>query len=126
MFELFLVILGGAIFYGYRHFIQDRPTDRPAIEVYAKQNGLRIVSVTRSHNYFRYFGYYFSGYMFRGIRTGGLSSFSRFYDVVVVDSEGNHASVHVVFDPFFGPRMDVLYSKGSAVVPPSGSVWPTM
>jgi hypothetical protein len=70
MFGLFLIILGGAILYGYWRFIQDRPTDRPAIEVYAKQNGLRIVSVTRSYKYWRYFRYYFSGYMFRGSRSG--------------------------------------------------------
>jgi hypothetical protein len=78
---------------------------------------LRIVSVARSRNYWRYFGYYFRGYLFRGIRAGGLSGIARFYDVVVVDSEGNHGSVHVAFDPFFGPQMDVLDSKGSALVP---------
>jgi hypothetical protein len=118
MFGLFLIVLGVVGIYAYRRFVQDRPTDRPAIEDYAEQNSLRIVSVTRSQNYWRYFGYHFSGYLFRERRTRGISGLARLYDVVVVNSEGDRGSLHVVFDPFLGPQMNVLYSKGPALIPP--------
>jgi hypothetical protein len=118
MFGLFLIILSvSAAIYIHRRSMRDRPADRLAIEAYAKRNCLRIVSVTRSYNYFRYLSFYFSGYIFRGIRTGGLSGSVRLYDVTALDAAGNNGSVHIAFDPLFGSQIDILYSKGLALTP---------
>jgi hypothetical protein len=112
MFGLFLIILAGVGVYVYRHLMRDRPTDRSAIDIFAMQSGLRVISVTRPYSYFRYF--------FRGIGAGSLSGITRFYVVAAEDSEGNRGNIHVAFDPLFGTGQPaVLESQGLILRPPS-------
>jgi hypothetical protein len=66
----------GAIVYVNWLLIRDRPTDRSAIDNFAEQRGLRIISVTRRYNFFSYW--------FRGI---SVDDAVRFYEVTVEDSE---------------------------------------
>lgn len=90
--------------------LRGRPTDRSAIDLFAKQHGLRIVSVARSYNIFRYW--------FRGI---SVTNTARFYDIAVEDSEGNQGNIQLVFDSLLAPRrLDVLGQQGLTLTP-SGS-----
>jgi len=110
MFGLFLMILGGGtIAYLYWLLIRSRPADQRAIDIFTMQRGLRVISVTRSYNYFRY--------LIRGI-ANGLSSTTRFYDIAVEDSEGSRGDIHIAFDPLFGSgQLTVLKSEGLLVAP---------
>ena len=111
---LFLILISAGA-YSYWLLIRERPTDRPAIENFAKERGLRIISVTRSYNYYRYF--------FRGIVVSTISSVTRLYDIEVEDSGGNYSEVHIAFEPLFGSgKLDVLEPKGLESVPQSGQV----
>jgi hypothetical protein len=105
MFGFFLIILAGVGIYLYRHLMRDRPVDRSAIDSFAEQSGLRIISVTRSYNYFRFF------LLENGTR--GLSSITRFYHVAAEDYEGHRGHFNVAFDPLFGSgQPTVLGSQG--------------
>ena len=85
--------------------LRERPTDRSAIDIFVQQRGLRIISLTRSYNIFRYW--------FRGV---SINNTARLYDVAVEDSEGNQGDIRVVFDSLFGPgHLDVLEQRGLAL-----------
>jgi hypothetical protein len=93
-----VVCVGGAL--------QDFPTDRAAIDNFAGQRGLRIIAVTRSYDFLRYW--------FRGIR---------FYEAIGEDSDGNRGDIHFGFDSLFGPgQLVVLEQQGLALTPPARSV----
>jgi hypothetical protein len=112
IFLLVFLIVCGAIVCVNWLLIRDRPTDRSAIDNFAEQRGLRIISVTRSYNFFRYW--------FRGI---SVDDAVRFYELTVEDSEGNRGDIHVAFDSLFGPgRLVVLEQRGLSLIPPDGSV----
>jgi len=96
--------------------MQDRPKDRPTIESFAKQNSLRIISVKRLNLFLLLFRLLISTTAHRR----NVSGTARAYDVVVADSEGNHGSVYVAFDPQFSSQMEVVDSHGLALVPLSG------
>jgi hypothetical protein len=113
MFGLVFTALGLTLCYYLLRTMQDRPTDRPTIESFARQNSFRIISVTRSNVLFLVFRLMISS----TARRQNVSGTARVYDVVVVDSEGNHGSVFVAFDPQFSSRMDVLDSHGLALIP---------
>jgi hypothetical protein len=103
-FWLMFLIASGAMV-SASGILQDFPTDRPAIDNFAGQRGLRIISVTRSYNFLRHW--------FRGIR---------FYEVIGEDSEGNRGDIHFGFDSLFGPgQLVVLKQHGLELTPPVGS-----
>jgi hypothetical protein len=107
----FLIVCGAAVCLIWL-LLRDRPTDRSAIDIFAKQRGLRIISVTRSYNIFRYW--------FRGI---SVNNTARFYDVAVEDSEGNHGNVQIAFNSLFASgQVDVLDQQGLAPIPLDGSL----
>jgi len=116
MFGLILTAFGFTFCYYLLRTMQDRPTDRPTIESFAKQNSLRIVSVARLNPLFLSFRLMISSTAHRR----NVSGTARVYDVVVADFKGNHGSVYVAFDPQFSSQMDVVDSHGLALVPPSG------
>jgi hypothetical protein len=100
---MFLIASGAIVCVG--GLLQDFPTDRSAIDDFAGQSGLRIISVTRAYDFLRY--------RFRGIR---------FYEVIGEDSEGNRGDIHVGFDSLFGPgQLVVLEQQGLTLPPPGGS-----
>ena len=106
------VIASAAIVYVNWLLLRDRPTDRTAIDIFAKQHGLRIISVTRSYSHFRYW--------FRGI---SVSNTARLYDLAVEDSGGSRGDIHVAFDSLFSTgQLDVLEQHGLTLAPPGGSV----
>jgi len=114
MFGFFLMILGGAFAYLYWLSVRSRPADQRAIDIFAMQHGLRIISITRSYNYFRYF--------IRRMGVDGLSSMTRFYEIAAEDSEGSQGDLHVAFDPLFGSgQLAVLESKGLLLASPDES-----
>jgi hypothetical protein len=94
---LFVILFGVGVFYVNWLLKRERRTDRPAIDIFAKQRGLRVISVTRSYNYFRYW--------FRGIN---ISNTTRVYEVAVKDSQGNLGDIYIGFDLFGAGRLDVL------------------
>jgi hypothetical protein len=97
----------GAIVFSYWRSVRDLPAHRSAIDDFAEQRGLRIISVTRSYNHFRF--------LFRGII---LSNLARLYRVAVEDIEGNHADIHVAFDSLFGPgKLVALEPQGLVLTP---------
>jgi hypothetical protein len=105
-FWLMFLIASGAIVCVSGFLLRDFPTDRSAIDNFAGQRGLRIISVTRSYNFFRYW--------FRGMR---------FYEVIGEDSESNRGDIHFGFDSLFGTgQLVVLEQQGLALAPPVGSV----
>jgi hypothetical protein len=116
MFEVILLALGLTLGYYLLRIMQDRPTDRPTIESFARLNNLRIISVTRLNSFFLVFRLMISTTAHRR----NVSGTARVYDVVVADSEGNHGSVYVAFDPQFSSQMDVVDSHGLPLVLPSG------
>ncbi len=116
MSGLIFTVLGLTLGYYLLRIMQDRPTDRPTIESFAKQNRLRIISVKRLNLFLLLFRLLISTTAHRR----NVSGTARVYDVVVVDSEGNKGSVYVAFDPQFSSQMDVVDSHGLALVPASG------
>jgi hypothetical protein len=118
-----LALIGGAAY--YRWLLRERPEDRSAIDFFAEQRGLRVISVERTSKFFRYW--------FRGFN---LSSVARIYVVTVEDFEGSRADVHVVFDPwtldalfgsvddawFGSPELEVLKPRGLALAAPGQPV----
>jgi hypothetical protein len=115
MFGLIFTALGLILGYYLLRIMQDRPTDRPTIENFAKQNSLRIISMKRLNPLLL-----FRLLISTTARRRNVSGTARVYDVVVADSEDNHGSVYVAFDPQFSSQMDVVDSHGLALVPPSG------
>jgi hypothetical protein len=119
MFQLIFAALTLIFAYFLWRKLQDHPTDRPTIESFAKQNSLRVISVTRFNTLFASFRLLTS----RTARRRSVGGTARVYDVVVADTEGNRGSVYVAFDPQFSSEMDVLDSHGLALI--SQSVrWP--
>jgi hypothetical protein len=111
-FWLGSLILCGAIVCISWSLLRGRATDRPAIDVFAEKRGLRIISVKRSYNVWRYW--------LRGI---GVANAVRFYVVAVEDSEGTRGDIHLAFDSLFGRgQVEVLEPQGLALTPPDGSV----
>jgi hypothetical protein len=115
MFELILLALGLTLGYYLLRIMQDRPTDRLTIESFARRNSLRIISVTRLNPFFLVLRLMISTTAHRR----NVSGTARVYDVIVADSEDNHGSVYVAFDPQFSSQMDVVDSHGLTLVPPS-------
>jgi hypothetical protein len=104
VFFIVSLIVCGAIVYINWLWIRDRPADRSAIDDFAEQRGLRIISVTRSYNFFRY--------LLRGISVGNTV---RFYVVAVEDSEGTRGDIRLAFDSLFSHgQVEVLESEGLA------------
>ena len=107
---MFLIVCGAIVYVNWL-LLRDCPTDRPAIDNFAEQRGLRVISVARSYNFFRYW--------LRGI---SVDNAVRLYWVTVEDSEGNRSDIHVAFDSLFGPgQLVVLEQEGLALTPPGGS-----
>jgi hypothetical protein len=76
---------------------RDAPTDRPAIDDFANEHDLRIVSVTRSSNFFSYL------FLFGG----------RLYEIAVENLEGRRGTIEVGFDSLLGPgRLIILEQQG--------------
>jgi hypothetical protein len=99
-----LLFFGGGVFVLWL-LLRERSTDRPIIEDFVKQRGLRVISVTRSLNNFRYW--------LRGI---SVNNNARLYDVAVKDSEDNDGVIRVAFNSLLHPeRLDVLEQQGSAL-----------
>jgi len=91
--------------------LRSRPTDQSAIATFAECRRLRIISVTRSYNLFRYW-----------LRGFGVSNTVRSYIVAVEDSEGARSDIHLAFDSLFGHgQMEVLQPPGLALAPPGRS-----
>jgi hypothetical protein len=110
-FWLLFLIVCGAIVYINWLLLRDCPTDRYAIDNFAGQRGWRIISVTRSYNFLRYW--------FRGT---GVDNAVRFYEVLAENAEGDRGDIHVAFDSLFGPgQLVVLEQHGLAPTPPGGS-----
>jgi hypothetical protein len=90
--------------------LRSRPTDRPAIDVFMEQRGLRVISLARSYNVLHYW--------FRGI---GVGNAVRVYVVAVEDFEGTRGKVHLAFDSLFGHgQIEVLEPQRLALPPPGG------
>ncbi|WP_426413334.1 hypothetical protein [Bradyrhizobium ganzhouense] len=104
----FLLFICTAAVFSYWRFVRDIPAHRLAIDDFAEQRGLRIISVTRSSNYFRF--------LFRGVL---LSNLARSYRVVVEDIEGNRADIHVAFDVFDHGKLIALEPQGLVLTPVS-------
>jgi hypothetical protein len=115
MSQLLFVALAVTLGYFLLRKLQDHPTDRPTIEIFARQYSLRVISVNRLKSLLLPFRLAISSTANRR----WVSGTSRVYEVIVVDSEGNHGSVLVSFDPQFSSQMDVLDSHGLALVSPS-------
>ena len=82
------------------------PTDRPAVDDFANQHGLRIISVTRSSNFFRYL------FLFGG----------RLYEIAVEDFEGRRGTIELGFDSLLGPgRPIILGQQGIPFIGSAGS-----
>jgi hypothetical protein len=110
VFFIVSLIVCGAIVYTNWLWIRDRPADRSAIDNFAAQRGLRIISVTRSYNFFRY--------LLRGISVGNAV---RFYVVAVEDSEGTRGDIRLAFDSLFSHgQVEMLEPEGLALAPSSG------
>ena len=104
-FLLAALIICGPIAFLNWNLRRSRSTDRSAIDVFTKQRGLRIISVTRSRNYWRYW--------LRGL---GITNSARLYVATVEDSEGKLGTLHIAFDSLFGRgRLEVLEQRGVAV-----------
>src|SRR5580698_1055082 len=98
---LFAIALGSAAG-AHSLLLQERDADRSAIDLFAKQNRLRVISIVRSSNYFYSW--------VRGITVG---SFVRRYGIDAEDSEGNRGEIRVAFDALFGSgQLQVLDQRG--------------
>jgi hypothetical protein len=115
MSQLIFVALAVTLGYFLLRKLQDHPTDRPTIEIFSRQYSLRVISVTRLKSLLLPFRLAISSTPNRR----WVSGTARVYEVAVVDSEGNHGSVLVAFDPKFSSEMGVLDSHGLVLVPPS-------
>jgi hypothetical protein len=112
IFWLVFLIVFGAIVCISGLLIRVRPADRSAIDNFAEQHGLRIISVTPSYNIFRYWS--------RGISGGDVI---RSYKANVENSEGNRGNIHVAFDSLFDPEQLVMREQqGLTLTPQGGSI----
>jgi nicotinamide mononucleotide adenylyltransferase len=81
------------------YFSKTRPSDIAAIDAYAVAHSLRVISVRRSNNYWRY--------LLRG--KAFLSSVARVFIVVMESAESARRELHVAFDNWGGAgEMQVL------------------
>jgi hypothetical protein len=111
IFWLTLLIVCGAIVGVIGLLLRVRPTDLSAIDNFAGQRGLRIVTVTRSHHFFRDW--------LRGI---SVDNAARSYGVTVENPEGHRGDIHVAFDAPPGFRQLVVSDPQGLVFDPGGSV----
>ena len=108
-FLFILFICGIVLLYCWR-FVRDLPAHRSAIEDFAGQRGLRVISVKRSYNHLRF--------LFGGIM---LSNPARLYRVAVEDIEGNYGDIYVAFDSLLGPGKLVALEPQGLVLAPTQS-----
>ena len=99
MFAIVLLFVGGGAC-AYWLLLRDRPADEFAIVVFASQRGLRVISMSRSYNYFRFW--------LQGI---SVSNIARLYDVEVESRNGSKGDIQLAFDSLFGNEQPILLDQ---------------
>lgn len=95
-FFIVTILVGGVVYARWR-LQQERPTDRPAIKVFAMERGLRVLTITRPDS------------SWKNILRFGTSNTARFYDVAVEDAtDDDRGTMHIAFDTLRGGKLIVL------------------